>query len=250
MTSLTHSDIKRIKSLAQKKYRDEAGLFVVEGEKMVEEALRSSFVVEEVYRIEDIGADIMARITQFSTPSPVLALVRRPSGIRLETPEDVERAIGSKGLYLALDGIRDPGNLGTILRVADWFGLDGVLASDDTVELLNPKVVQATMGALFRVKFRYCDLPSACRAAASAGGKVYGTFLDGEDLYAKTLETGSAHPVLLVVGNEARGISPAVAGEVAERLYIPSFPQEERGSESLNAAVAAAVAVAEFRRRT
>ena len=137
MTTLTHSDIKRIKSLAQKKFRDETGLFVVEGEKMVEEALRSSFVVEEVYRIEDIGADIMARITQFSTPSPVLALVRRPSGIRLETPEDVERAIGSKGLYLALDGIRDPGNLGTILRVADWFGLDGVLASDDTVELLN-----------------------------------------------------------------------------------------------------------------
>lgn len=250
MTSLTHADIKRIKSLTQKKFRDETGLFVVEGEKMVEEALRSSFTVEEVYRIEDIGADSMARITQFASPSPVLALVRKPSEIRLETPEDVHRAIGLKGLFLALDGIRDPGNLGTILRIADWFGLDGVLASDDTVELLNPKVVQATMGALFRVQFRYCDLPSTCRVASSAGAMVYGTFLDGEDLYAKTLKTGSDLPVLLVVGNEAKGISPAVAGEVAERLYIPSFPPEGRGSESLNAAVAAAVAVAEFRRRS
>lgn len=246
---LTHAEIKLIQSLARKKFRDETGLFVVEGEKMVEEAMHSSFTVERIYRTEEIGADSMARISHLASPSPVLALVRKPSDLFARTPEETLQTLGSEGLFLGLDGIRDPGNLGTILRIADWFGVDAVLASEDTVEFLNPKVVQATMGAIFRVKFRYCNLPLACSTAISAGGTVYGTHLDGEDLYGKQLRTGEGSPVLIVIGNESRGISPAVSREVSEKLYIPSWPHDAHGSESLNAAVATAVVVAEFRRR-
>ncbi len=230
---MTASEIKYIKSLSQKKFRDEYGVFAVEGEKLVQEALKSGFEVEKVFRKEEIGEAAMARISALSSPSPVLALVRIPES-RMEAPRD--------GLYLALDGIRDPGNLGTILRVADWFGIDAVYASEDTVELYNPKVVQATMGAVFRVKFFVCDIPSLC---SSYPGPVYGTFLDGENMYGKELSSKG----IIVIGNEANGISAATAACVSERLYIPPFPADDPGSESLNAAVATAITVAEFRRR-
>ena len=128
---ITAAEIKFIKSLSQKKFRDEHGLFVVEGEKLVQEALRSGFKVEKVYRKEEIGEAAMARISALSSPSPVLATVARPA--------DLESALlPSQGLFLALDGIRDPGNLGTILRIADWFGIDAVFASPDTVDVFNP----------------------------------------------------------------------------------------------------------------
>jgi TrmH family RNA methyltransferase len=154
-----------------------------------------------------------------------------------------------KGLFLALDGIRDPGNLGTILRIADWFGLDGVYASPDTVELYNPKVVQATMGAIFRVPFFVADIPGLCRALIADGGHVYGTFLDGENLYSKALDCGLESPSVIVIGNEANGISRETAACVSDRLFIPPYPSDDPGSESLNAAVATAITVAEFRRR-
>ena len=238
---ITQAEIKFIKSLSQKKFRDESGLFVVEGEKLVAEALASRFQVEKVYRREEIGEAAMARISALSSPSPALALVRRP--------EDLQEAqLPGKGLFLALDGIRDPGNLGTILRIADWFGLDGVFASQDTVDVFNPKVVQATMGAIFRVRFHYTDIPALCQQALKAGGKVYGTFLDGENIYRKTLDNGTEAPSIIVIGNEANGISDATGACVSERLYIPPFPADDPGSESLNAAVATAVTVAEFRR--
>lgn len=238
---MTASEIKYIKSLSQKKFRDEYGVFVVEGEKLVQEALKSGFEVEKVFRKEEIGEAAMARISALSSPSPVLALVRIPES-RMEAPRD--------GLYLALDGIRDPGNLGTILRVADWFGIDAVFASEDTVDVFNPKVVQATMGAIFRVKFHYADIPALCQSALQAGGAVYGTFLDGENIYEKSLSNGVERPSVIVIGNEANGISAATAACVSERLYIPPFPADDPGSESLNAAVATAITVAEFRRRT
>jgi len=239
---ITQAEIKFIKSLSQKKFRDESGLFVAEGEKLVAEALASRFQVEKVFRKEEIGEATMARISGLSSPSPVLALVHRPadllSGAKLP----------AKGLFLALDGIRDPGNLGTILRIADWFGIDAVFASPDTVDVFNPKVVQATMGAIFRVKFHYCDIPSLCKDALKAGGKVYGTFLDGSNMYKKQLDNGQQHPSIIVIGNEANGISAATGACVSDRLYIPPYPAGEPGSESLNAAVATAVTVAEFRR--
>ena len=240
--ALTQAEIKFIKSLAQKKFRDSSGLFVAEGEKLVAEALASRFHVEKVYRKEEIGEAAMARISGLSSPSPALALIHKP--------EDLERGeMPAKGLFLALDGIRDPGNLGTILRLADWFGIDAVFASPDTVDAFNPKVVQATMGAIFRIRFHYTPIPELCRTVLQQGGKVYGTFLDGENLYRKALDCGSNAPSVIVIGNEANGISPETGACVSHRLFIPPFPADDPGSESLNAAVATAVTVAEFRRQ-
>ncbi len=247
--SISANEIKRVRSLSDKKFRDRYGLFCVEGEKMVDEALRSGFDVETVYRKDEIGEEQMDRISSLSSPSPVLAVVRKPQDINLSSDAALSDALGQSGLYLALDSIRDPGNLGTILRVADWFGIDAVFAAPDTVDVFNPKVVQATMGAIFRVKFHYAEIPALCRAAVSAGGNVYGTFLDGSDMYEKQLNPGKDSPSVIVIGNESNGISNEVAGLVSDRLYIPPYPKNDTGSESLNAAVATAITVAEFRRR-
>lgn len=247
--SISANEIKRVRSLSDKKFRDRYGLFCVEGEKMVDEALRSGFDVETVYRKDEIGEEQMSRISSLSSPSPALAVVRKPQDINLSSDAALSSALGRSGLYLALDTIRDPGNLGTILRVADWFGIDAVFAAPDTVDVFNPKVVQATMGAIFRVKFHYAEIPALCRAAVSAGGNVYGTFLDGSDMYEKQLNTGKDSPSVIVIGNESNGISDEVSGLVSDRLYIPPYPKNDTGSESLNAAVATAITVAEFRRR-
>ena len=240
---ITSAEIKFIKSLSQKKFRDSSGLFVAEGEKLVAEALASRFDVEKVYRKEDIGEAAMARITGLSSPSPALALVRRPNDLS-------EAKVPEKGLFLALDGIRDPGNLGTILRIADWFGIDAVFCSPDTVDCFNPKVVQATMGAIFRVRIHYTDIPAFCKGITGCSGRVYGTFLDGENFYRKDLSNGADAPSVIVIGNEANGITEKTAACVTDRLYIPPFPADDAGSESLNAAVATAITVAEFRRRS
>ncbi len=232
---ISKNDIKEIKALGQKKFRDERGLFVVEGEKLVAEALNSGFEVVAHYRVEDIGEDAMARISQLTHPSPALAIVRQPAPV---TP-----AIQPDELVLALDGIRDPGNLGTILRIADWFGIHQILASEDTVEVYNPKVVQATMGAIFRVKVSYVKLAEYLRCPVKTD--VYGTFLDGDDIYQSPLTKGG----IIVMGSEANGISPEVARSVTRRLYIPPFPAGAHTSESLNVAVATAITVSEFRRR-
>lgn len=250
MSGISNNEIKKIRSLSAKKFRDEYGLFVVEGEKMVSEAVSSPFAVEKIFRREDIGDEAMSRISQLSSPSPVLATVRKPSGLDISSRQQISASFASgRGLYLALDTIRDPGNLGTILRIADWFGLDGVFASRDTVDIFNPKVVQSTMGAIFRVSFHYTDIPMLVSAALKAGGKAYGTFLDGSNIYATHLDCGTSAPSIIVIGNESEGISPQVAGLVSDRLFIPPYPADDPGSESLNAAVATAVAVAEFRRR-
>lgn len=243
MQSVSSNEIKKVKSLSQKKFRDETGLFAVEGEKMVAEAVRSGFGIEKIYRASDIGESAMARMSALSTPPPVLAVVRKPERKSTEgTP--------ANGLYLGLDSIRDPGNLGTIMRIADWFGIKEIHATRDTVDLYNPKVVQATMGAIFRVEFHYCDLQESARRFLNAGGRVYGTFLDGRDIYSSELSTGEDSPVMLVIGNESEGISSGMAAIVSERLFIPPWPSGNSGPESLNAAVAAAIAAAEFRRRT
>lgn len=238
---ITNREIKDIRALASKKGRDESGLFVVEGEKMVSEAIKSRFEVVKTYRRDEIGEEAMSRISALSSPSPVLAVVRQR--------QDPAPSKVCRGLYLALDSIRDPGNLGTIIRIADWFGVEAVIASHDTVELYNPKVVQSTMGAIFRVKFHYADIARFAQDTLASGGKVYGTFLDGRDIYTRDLATGESSPSVIVIGNESNGISPAVAGYVSDRLYIPPFPAGAETSESLNAAVATAVTVAEFRRR-
>ena len=247
--TISNNEIKRIKALQQKKFRDESGLFIVEGEKMVQEALESGFEVEAVYRKEEIGEAAMSRISSLASPSPVLAVVRKPSDHKIDDVESLKPMLAQGGLYLALDTIRDPGNLGTILRVADWFGIDAVFAATDTVDVFNPKVVQATMGAVFRVKMHYLDLPSVSKLVLDQGGKVYGTFLDGKNMYDRPLDNGKDSPVIIVIGNEADGISAAMESLVSDRLYIPPYPADSPGSESLNAAIATAITIAEFRRR-
>ena len=240
--TITQAEIKQIRSLREKKFRDAYGLFVVEGEKMVQEALLSDFEVVRVWRREEIGEAAMARISQLSTPSPVLAVVARPepAGIVLQ-----------RSLCLGLDGIRDPGNLGTILRIADWFGVETVFASDDCVDLFNPKVIQASMGSVFRVRVVTADLVDIARRFREAGMRVYGTFLDGKNLYQEDLVPEG----LVLMGNEANGIRLVVAAEADARLLIPSFGRSARetgagtGAESLNVAAATAITLSEFRRR-
>lgn len=278
MPTISVNEIKRIKSLASKKFRDMYGEFTVEGEKMVAEAVSSSFAVEKIWRRDEIGEEAMSRISQLSSPSPVLAVVRKPENVSLDTGMQIREALMSaaepagkdisnagkgtgtaddaisgrrlSGLYLALDTMRDPGNLGTVLRIADWFGINAVFASPDTVDVFNPKVVQSTMGAIFRVRFHYADIPDLAKTVLDAGGKVYGTFLDGRNIYSADLDCGTASPVLIVIGNESEGISAEVSSLVSDRLFIPPYPADDPGSESLNAAVATAVTVAEFRRRS
>lgn len=249
MTPISNNEIKRLKSLQQKKFRDEYGVFAVEGEKMVEEALKSPFQVDAVYRKDEIGDEAMKRMTALASPSPAFAVVRKPSDIYIEDPASLKELLRKGGLFLGLDTIRDPGNLGTILRIAEWFGIDAVFAAKDSVDVFNPKVVQATMGAIFRVKMHYVDLPALSQLIHQEGGQIYGTFLDGRNIYERELATGEDFPVMIVIGNESEGISDKMASLTTDRLYIPPYPADNPGSESLNAAVATAVTVAEFRRR-
>ncbi len=250
MGAISNNEVKRVKALLQKKFRDEEGLFVVEGEKMVEEAMRSGYRVREVYRREEIGEEAMKRISALASPSPVLAVVEKPGDVYVDEAMELKGLWADGGLFLALDTIRDPGNLGTILRIADWFGIKAVFATRDTVDVFNPKVVQATMGAIFRVKLHYVDLQEVSRLVLDEGGSIYGTFLDGENMYSKALSTGVGKPAVIVIGNESEGISEGMAALVSDRLYIPPYPADDSGSESLNAAIATAITVAEFRRRT
>ena len=231
---MTAAEIKYIKSLKEKKFRDSSGLFVVEGEKMVAEALASDFKVRQVIRVEDVGENTMSRISGLTSPPPVLAVVEQKRSHCAELAE---------GLCLALDSVRDPGNMGTIIRLADWFGVKTIYCSDDCVEVYNPKVVQASMGSVFRINIVVYDLLQLCSRFKDAGRKIYGTFLDGSNIYQSNLEDNA----LIVMGNESNGISLAVRNQVDARVLIPSFGGSK--AESLNVGVATAVVLSEFRRR-
>jgi TrmH family RNA methyltransferase len=244
MAPLSANKIKYIRSLGQKKFRDEYGLFVAEGEKIVAEAKASGYHIEEIYHVDEIGSETMSRISNLASPSPVLAVIRKPEF----RAEDILNNLNSekKGLYLALDGVKDPGNLGTIIRVADWFGVDAIFASPGTVEVYNPKVVQATMGAIFRKQVIYTDLPDLCRRFISASLPVYGTFLDGKNMY-DSLKHDEKHG-LIVMGSESFGISDQLRELISHKLYIPPYPADASTSESLNVAIATAIICAEFRK--
>lgn len=244
MGSISANKIKFVRSLAQKKFRDEHSLFVAEGEKIVAEAEASGYMIEEIFRIEEIGTEAMARISNLSTPSPVLAVIKKPEF----SAEDIISVLKpeSKGLYLALDGVKDPGNLGTIIRIADWFGVEAIFASPGTVEVFNPKVVQATMGAIFRKKVIYTDLAELCTRFKSLGLPVYGTLLDGKNIY-EALPADRKHG-LVVMGSESFGISEQLRPHIDSKLFIPPYPADAVTSESLNVAIATAIICAEFRR--
>jgi TrmH family RNA methyltransferase len=246
---MTNAEIKRIKSLSQKKFRDELGLFVAEGEKLVEEAVRSSFAIQKIvatqtpafaapcHLVETVSPATMARLSGLKTPPAMLAVIEKPQAVPLP-------AVSAEALLLALDNVQDPGNLGTIIRLADWFGICHIVCSAGTADCHNPKVVQASMGAIFRVSIHYTDLAVFLQ---NAGGEVpvYGTFLDGANIYRQPLTPGG----ILVMGNEGQGISPEVAARVSSRLLVPPYPESAAATESLNVAVSTAVVCAEFRRK-
>ena len=239
------ADIRLIRSLGQKKFREELGLFVVEGEKMVGEALtQKRFPVEAVYRLSDVGEEAMGRMSHLSSPSPALAVLRIPQE---EIQDNAPAPALPSGLCLGLDSVRDPGNAGTILRLADWFGIGTVYLSPDCVDLYNPKTVQATMGSIFRQRAVTCDLHALVRGCTAAGIPVYATALDGEDIRSAALDTTRA---LILMGSERDGLSPALMAAATRRLHIPSFASNPDGAaESLNVAIATAVTCYEFRRR-
>lgn len=248
---LTNSLRKLIISLADARHRKEHGLFTAEGTKCVLDtwngfSCHSLFATAawcEKYISSLEGAEPtivkksdLERISSLSTPAQVIAVYRIP-----EYNPDYN-ALESQ-LSIALDCVQNPGNLGTIMRVADWMGVTTILASNDTVDVWNPKVIQATMGAVSRVKVHYVDLHETL--GSIKGIPVCGTFLDGENIYESQLPGNG----IIVMGNEGKGISEEIASLVTKRLYIPSFPPERPTSESLNVAIATAITLAEFRRR-
>jgi TrmH family RNA methyltransferase len=234
---LSSSEIKFLKSLSRKREREANSLFVVEGEKLVAEAINSGYEIERVLYASEIGEDAMARITLLSSPSPAYAVVRMKS-----IEENI--TIMPDKLYLMLDSVRDPGNMGTILRIADWFGAEAIIASEECVELYNPKVIQASMGAIFRTRVQYCDL---MQYLANNRGKttVYGTYPDGPVIYTQNLTKGG----IIVMGSESEGISGKLEEFIDTKLSVPPF---RKGSgehpESLNVAIASALICSEFRR--
>ncbi len=248
---LSKSKIKLIRSLEYKKFRNETGLFLAEGDKLVRDILpyfqcrllaATTDWLASVGQLPDcetaeISSDEMHSASLMRTPQHVLALFEQPQyDFKLE-------ALDGK-LVLALDGIQDPGNMGTIMRIADWFGIDTLLCSSTCADIFNPKTVQATMGALARVKVHYVDLVSVLNACK---GKmpIYGTFLDGEDMYATPLSASG----IIVMGSEGRGISREVEKCVTHKLLIPNYPAGAVTSESLNVSAATAIMCAEFRRQ-
>ena len=249
---LSKNKIKYIRSLEMKKFRSEYQTFVAEGNKMVNDMLhifecelllaKPSWMATQgdIPAKELLVADEedIRKVSFLKTPQDVLAVFKRPD-------EHIEDADPAMQLILALDGIQDPGNLGTIIRLADWFGIRHIVCSTDTVDAFSPKTVQATMGALSHVHIHYTDLEAYLAAQTAREIPVYGAFLDGENMYHKDLsETG-----ILVMGNEGNGIRPETASHINQKLFIPNYPQGEETSESLNVAIATAIVCAEFRRR-
>ena len=239
---VSKNQIKLITSLQQKKYRITHQLFFAEGVKVIQELLDSNFELEHLYTtqydFEEVSGakksliheNDLKKISALTTPNSCLAVFKIPQ----------EREIATSGLIIALDDIRDPGNLGTILRLCDWFGVEQVVCSRETVDIYNPKVVQATMGSITRVNVAYLDL---CDYITQTDLSVFGTFMDGENIYKSNLPQEG----IIVMGNEANGISEAVEELIKKRIAIPRFGDLQK-TESLNVATATAIVLSEFKR--
>lgn len=239
---ISKNQIKWIRQLEQKKFRKRDGLFVAEGPKIVGDLMRR-YKPHTVFATSDwegsvdvsVSDDELRKISFLQHPQQVLAVFPIPT---------VTSSIDTTQLYLALDGIQDPGNLGTIIRIADWFGIKTIFCSQDTVDAYNPKVVQATMGSIARVEVVYTNLAELF-PSLPADFPVYGTLLDGENLYSKQLSAAG----MIIMGNEGNGISQPIRPFVHHRLLIPQYSEGDT-AESLNVAIATAITCAEFRRRT
>lgn len=246
---LSKNKQKFIRQLALKKHRDASECFVAEGPKVVEELmgvfpcpliLATAEYLEshkvKAAEIIEVSERELTATSNLKTPQQVMAVFQKKSQTECPAPHDA--------LILALDGVQDPGNMGTILRLADWFGIRHVVCSPNTADAFSPKVVQATMGALARVQVTYADLPQWLDALPE-DCPVYGTLLNGSDIYAAHLTARG----VIVMGNEGNGISPDVEQRLTHRLLIPSYPPGTPTGESLNVATATAIVCAEFRRR-
>ena len=246
---MTQNEIKQIRSLQIKKFRDELNLFVAEGDKCISE-LSKAFTLVQHFSADNTPLKDIERASSLRTPQGSIAVFRKP-----QFPLPV---IQPDTLYLALDGIQDPGNLGTIIRTADWFGIRDIICSANTADCFSPKVVQATMGALARVRVHYTDLPAWLTNSQHSTlntqlstlntqlSTIYGTLLTGKDLYAPDAIPDKRSGII-VMGNEGNGLSPEVRKLITHSLRIPSFPPDEPTSESLNVAIATAVILAHFR---
>ena len=241
--------IKLIKSLEQKKYRKREKLFVAEGPKVVGDLMalmapQRIIATSEWYKEKKISEDVVVtedeirKVSFLQHPQDVLALFELPEIEELPVEQLRDR------LTLALDDVQDPGNLGTIIRLADWFGIEHILCNQGTADAYSPKVVQATMGSIARVKLHYTNLAEYLKQLQNTV-PVYGTFLDGRNLYAEKLSPSG----IIIMGNEGNGISEQVERCVTKRLLIPSYPAERPTAESLNVAIATAITCAEFRRK-
>lgn len=249
---ISKSLLKQIRSLELKKFRKESGLFVAEGSKTVMDILNSDIVCDKIIATEAWLAShsIKQNIPAIAVNEEELqraSFLRAPQGVIGIFRQRENRAdctVAQKQLCLALDDVQDPGNLGTIVRIADWFGIEHIFCSRNSADIYNPKTVQATMGAVCRVKVHYTDLPEFLKSL-NGDTPVYGTFLDGENIYEKELTN---HGVI-VMGNEGNGIGLECEKSIGERLFIPNYPAQRETSESLNVSMATAIICAEFRRR-
>ena len=237
---LSKAQIKWVRSLQQKKNRDAEGLFVAEGAKCVDE-LRKAFELVLLVTPDNASGTEIEQMSSLRTPQGVIGVFRKSDELLWRSGYEM------MGLKVALDGVQDPGNLGTIIRTCDWFGVKDILCSRDTADCYNPKVVQATMGALARVRVHYVDLPEVLSGLKIKGLSIYGTLLDGKNMY----ESGailSKESGVIVMGNEGNGISKEVRKLVSHPLFIPSYPAGVATSESLNVGIATAIVLSEFRR--
>ena len=249
--SLSKNKIKYIQSLKDKKHRAEYCTFVAEGKKMVTELLPvmkcqlllatreylDTFSPGNAEEIIEVSVEDLSKAGFVKTPQQVLGIFYQPR-------HNVDNLKIEDKLSIALDGIQDPGNMGTIVRLADWYGIENIFCSKDTVDIYNPKTVQATMGAIARVKVHYIDL--ADFLSANSDFHIYGTLLDGKNIYTETITPNG----IIVMGNEGNGIRPEIEALLNKKLYIPNYPHGRSTSESLNVAIATAIICAEFRRRS
>ena len=255
---ISKNQIKYVRQLEQKKYRKQEGLFIAEGHKVVGDLLQAGYTPKQLFATKEwlaqhpadphfteVTNDELTRLSLQQHPQQVLALFPLPSSVISSASSVISSAVeGSlNSLSIALDGVQDPGNLGTIIRIADWFGISNIICSEDTVDAWNPKVVQATMGSIARVNIIYTNLPTLLDTLP-ADYPVYGTLLDGENIYTQPLTKEG----LIVMGNEGNGISEAVRQRVNRRLLIPDFHDGDT-ADSLNVAIATAITCSEFRRR-
>ena len=240
MEHLSKNQIKWVRSLQQKKQRDAEGVFVAEGHKCVEE-LRGAFELVLLVTPDNATEVEIAQMSNLRTPQGVIGVFRKRQ-IPIST---LNSQLST--LSIALDGVQDPGNLGTIIRTCDWFGIHDIYCSKDTADCYNPKVVQATMGALARVRVHYIDLAPWLAELSKANIPIYGTLLEGDNMYTQDAIMDKTKGVI-VMGNEGNGISPAVRQLITHPIRIPSYPENAETSESLNVGIATAIVLAEFRR--